>query len=155
MLEIPPHLHERYGIRPPSKFRVLWIAISALSIGAVLTFVVFRFVATRNAEAALIEWSTLGETRISVTFQVNAESGERWCAIRAQTFDQFDVGFAVLPVSAAAQTITYEMNTLAAPFTVDLVGCDTDPFRLRGPQFPPGVLPPAQDAPGRAPGVWQ
>lgn len=155
MLEIPPHLHDRYGIRPPSKFRVFWIALAVLSVGAVLTFFVFRFVATRNAGAALIEWSSLGSTRVSVTFQVNAESGERWCAMRAQSFDQFDVGFAVLPVSAAAQTVTYEMNTLEEPFTVELIGCDTNPFRLRGPQFPPGVLPPAQDAPGRAPGVWQ
>ena len=155
MVEIPPHLHERYGIRPQSKFRLLWITLSALTVAAVLTFFVFRFVATRNAEAALIEWSTLGETRVAVTFQVNAESSERWCAIRAQAFDQFDVGFAVLPVSPAAQTITYEMNTLAAPFVVDLVGCHTDPYKLRGPQFPPGVLPPAQDAPGRAPGLWQ
>lgn len=155
MLEIPPHLHERYGIRPPSKLRPLWVAMGVLAIGSVLTFFVFRFVATRNAAAALIEWSELGDTRVSVTFQVNAESGERWCAIRAQAFDQFDVGFAVLPVSAAAQTITYEMNTLDAPFAVDLVGCNTDPYKLRGPQFPPGVLPPAQDAPGRAPGVWQ
>lgn len=155
MLEIPPHLHERYGVRPPSKLRALWVVLSIVAIGSVLTFFMFRFVVTRNAEAALIEWATLENTRVTVTFQVNAESGPRWCAIRAQSFDQFDVGFVVLPVSEAAQKVTYEMNTLAEPFVVDLVGCNTDPFKLRGPQFPPGVLPPAQDAPGRAPGLWQ
>lgn len=155
MPEIPPHLHERYGIRPPSKWRYLWAALAIATTAFVGIYFVTRFYATRPAEASIIEWSPINDTRITLTFDVNAGDGDRWCAVRAQAFDQYDVGFVVLPVSAAAQQVTYSMTTLEKPFAVDVVGCDAEPTQLRGPQFAPGVLPPAQEAPGRAPGLWQ
>lgn len=155
MPEIPQHLHERYGIRPPSKLRFLWIALGVATIALVGAYYATRFYATRPVEASIIEWSPLAADRIALTFQVNAGDEDRWCAVRAQDVRQFDVGFVVLPVTAAAQTVTYEMRTLERPFAVDVVGCSSDPTRIRGPQFEPGVLPPAQDLPGRAPGLWQ
>lgn len=155
MPDIPPHLHERYGIRPPSKWRFVWAALAVATLAFVGIYYVARFNATKNAEASIIEWSATSNTQVTLTFDVNAGRGERWCAVRAQAFDQFDVGFVVLPVSPPAQRVTYTMTTLEKPFAVDVVGCDEDPLQLFGPQFPPGVLPPAQTAPGRAPGLWQ
>ena len=155
MPDIPPHLHERYGVRPPSKLRFVWAALAIATVGFVAVYFVTRFYTTRNAEAALIEWSAITDTRVSLTIQANADDADRWCAVRAQSFDQFDVGFVVIPVSAPAQKVVYDMNTLERPFNVDVVGCAKDPRRIFGPQFPPGVLPPAQDEPGLAPGVWQ
>lgn len=155
MPEIPLHLHERYGVRPPSPWRYLWAALAVAAVAFVAVYFVTRFYATRNAEASIIEWSPISATEITLRFDVNEGRAERWCAVRAQSFDQFDVGFAVVPVTAAAQQVTYTMATLERPFAVDVVGCDIDPLQLRGPQFPPGVLPPVQAAPGITPGLWQ
>lgn len=119
------------------------------------SYYVLRYNATNQASATIIEWAPLDDTSITLTFQANAAAEDRYCAVRAQAFDQYDVGFAIVPVGAQAQSITYVMHTLAKPFAVDVVGCHPDPTKLYGPQFAPGVLPPAQDAPGLAPGVWQ
>jgi len=155
MPEIPPHLHERYGIRPPSRWH--WIGyVAAIAAGAfVAVYFVSRYSATQQASASIIEWAPVDGTSITLTFQANAADRDRFCAVRAQDFDQYDVGFVVLPVSAKAQSVTYIMRTLTKPFAVDVVGCNTDPTEIFGPQFAPGVLPPPQDAPGMAPGVWQ
>lgn len=155
MPQIPPHLHDRYGVRPPSRWRWLGYSAAIAAVAFVGGFYVLRFTASQQATAAIIEWAPVGSDSIRLTFQANAETRNRYCAIRAQDFDQFDVGFVVLPVSPEAQTVTYVMRTLSKPFAVDVVGCDTDPTRIFGPQFAPGVLPPAQEAPGFAPGIWQ
>ena len=78
MPDIPPHLHERYGVRPPSKLRFVWAALAIATVGFVAVYFVSRFYTTRNAEAALIEWSAITDTRVSLTIQANADDADRW-----------------------------------------------------------------------------
>lgn len=152
--DIPPHLHERYGIRPPSPLR--WIALALAAVVALPTgiYAASRYVATQQVPFALISWAALDEHRVHVLWKLDASSKRQWCVVRAQDFDHFDVGFAVVPVSAGVDSVEYELATLERPLAVDIEACDTDPYALPGPQFPPGVRPPAQAAPGLAPGVY-
>lgn len=153
--QIPPHLHERYGIRPTSPWRYLWSGIAVLLVTFVAVYFVARFAATRNAAAAVIAWSFDDNQRVALTIDANPDPSDRWCAVRAQSFDKVDVGFVLLPITAGADRLTYTMQVLARPVSVEVVGCNADPRRIAGPQFDPGVLPPAQAAPGMTPGVWQ
>ena len=152
--DIPPHLHARYGIRPPSPWR--WVAVAAaLLIGVpVLGYAASRYVATQQRPFALISWASLAPTRVEVEWQVQPSDELRWCAIRAQDFDRFDVGYVVVPVEPGRRGGIYVMRTIERPLAVDVVACDTDPYALPGPQFLPGALPPRQVAPGLTPGVY-
>lgn len=152
--DVPPHLHARYGIRPPSPLR--WVAVAvALAVGLPTgLYAASRYVATQQVPFALISWASLDAHRVHVLWKLDARSERQWCVIRAQDFDHFDVGFAVVPVAAGTGSVEYELTTLERPLAVDVEACDSDPYALPGPQFPPGVLPPAQIAPGLAPGVY-
>jgi hypothetical protein len=152
--EIPPHLHARYGVRPPSRLR--WVA-AALAAAVVLPTGIYaasRYVATQQVPFALISWAALDEQHVQVLWQLDAAAERRWCVLRAQDFDHFDVGFAVVPVAPGVRWVEYGMATLERPLAVDVEACSADPYDLPGPQFPPGVRPPAQVAPGLAPGVY-
>ena len=153
--DIPPHLHERYGIRPPSPWR--WVAIAAALVVFVPTgiYAASRYVATQQVPFALISWSAVDEHQVRVMWKLDARSERRWCVVRGQDFDHFDVGFAVVPVEAHATQVEYTMTTTERPLAVDVVACDADAYALPGPQFLPGVLPPEQQAPGLTPGVHE
>ena len=152
--DIPPQLHARYGIRPPSPWR--WVAAgAALVVAAPLgVYAAGRYVATQQVPFALISWASLDEHRAHVLWKLDFASARQWCVVRAQSFDHFDVGFAVVPVDAGISSVEYELATLERPLAVDIEACENDPYALPGPQFPPGVRPPAQAAPGLTPGVY-
>lgn len=152
--DIPPHLHERYGIRPPSPYR--WVAIAAAVLVAAPTaiYAASRYVATQQVPFALISWASLDEQHAQVIWELEASSEQRWCVVRAQDFDHFDVGFAVVPVRAGVTRMEYGLATREHPLAVDITACETDVYSLPGPQFPPGVLPPQQVAPGLTPGLY-
>lgn len=151
--DIPPHLHERYGIRPPSPLR--WIAVGLALVVAVPTgiYAASRYVSTQQVPFALISWASVDEQHVQLLWKLDPVAKQRWCVLRAQDFDHFDVGFAVVPVAAGVDSVEYEMATLERPLAVDVEACETDPYALPGPQFPPGVRPPVQAAPGLTPGV--
>lgn len=152
--DIPPHLHERYGIRPPSPWR--WVAVAAALVVLLPTgiYAASRYVATQQVPFALISWAAADDQHVSVMWKLDARSERRWCVVRAQDFEHFDVGFAVVPVDAGATQAEYVLATTQRPLAVDVVACEADPYALPGAQFLPGVLPPAQQAPGLAPGVY-
>lgn len=152
--DIPSHLHARYGIRPPSPWRWVALAAAALVVLPVGLYAASRYVATQQVPYALISWAAERDTRVRVLWQLDAVDERRWCALRAQDFERFDVGFAVVPVPAGATEMSYRLSTTARPTAVDVLDCESDPYALPGPQFPPGVLPPRQPAPGFAPGAY-
>ena len=155
--DIPPHLHERYGIRPRSAWFVPGVAAVTLLALAFGGWVASRYLASKNPPFVLQTWNVSDDTHIDVQLQVSASDQPRWCGIRAQDFDHFDVGYAILPVAPATATtvVTYRMQVLERPTAVDVLDCTAEPLTLPGAQFPPGVKPPEQDAPGRAPGLWR
>ena len=152
--DIPPHLHERYGITPASRMR--WVAAALVAAVAVPTglYAASRYVATQSAEYSLITWAATSDTDVTVTWKVKPSETRQWCALRAQNFDHFDVGFAVVPVAAGSNEATFVMHTTEHPVAVDVFQCSTDVYALPGASFEPGVQPPAQDLPGLAPGVY-
>ena len=154
--DIPPHLHDRYGIRPRSPWFIPGLAavtIAALAFGG---WVGSRFLASRNPAFAMQTWTVIDDTHIDLQLEVAASDAPRWCGIRAQDFEHFDVGYVILPVAATEDTVrlTYRMHVLTRPTAIDILDCTPDPLTLAGAQFAPGVLPPAQEQPGRAPGLW-
>lgn len=152
--DIPPHLHARYGIRPASPWR--WVALTAAAIVVlpVGLYAASRYVVTQQVPFALISWAAERDTRVQVLWRLDPIDERRWCVLRAQDFERFDVGFAVVPVPAGTAEMSYPLTTTARPTAVDVLACEADPYALPGPQFPPGVLPPAQPAPGLAPGAY-
>jgi len=151
--DVPPHLHERYGVRPPSPLRWVAVGLALVVVVPAGLYAASRYVATQRIPYALISWVPQGEHQARVLWKLDASSDRQWCALRAQDFEHFDVGFAVVPVEPGATSVQYVMATRARPMALDVVACETDPYGLPGPQFPPGVRPPDQPAPGYAPGV--
>ncbi len=151
--DIPPHLHERYGIRPKSPWR--WVALGLVLVVAVPSglYAASRYVDTQRIPFALISWSAESSSRVRVLWKLDAYDRRQWCAVSAQDFDHYDVGFAVVPVPAGVTAVTYTLNVTERPLAVEIADCADSPYDLAGPQFPPGVLPPEQPAPGLAPGV--
>ncbi len=153
--DIPPHLHARYGLRPPSRWRWLAWAVAAIVLLPTLTYAASRYVATQSATYTVFSWSASASgDQVSVTFHTSTAPTRQWCAVRAQDTNHFDVGFAVLPVAGTTTSTTFSMATLARPLAVDVLDCQSDPYALPGPQFAPGVQPPAQQLPALAPGVY-
>ena len=153
--DIPPHLHDRYGIRPPSRWRWVALAAAALVVVPVAVYAGSRYIATQSQPYALMQWGASDDgTSVQVTFRTSAYDTTMWCVVRAQDFDHNDVGFAVVRVAAGTTDMDYTLATIAHPVAVDVVTCNPDPYALPGPQFQPGVLPPAQQAPGIAPGFY-
>lgn len=151
--DIPPHLHDRYGIKPPSPWRWVAWALAALIAVPVGVYAASRYIATQSQPYALMRWASHDDGRaVDVSFRTDAYATRMWCVLRAQDFDHRDVGFAVVRIDAGVTDMEYRLATLARPTAVDVVTCGTDPYALPGPQFAPGVLPPAQVAPGVAPG---
>ena len=151
--EIPPHLHARYGIRPKSPWR--WVGLGVVLVFAVPSglYAASRYVATQRIPFALISWSAESSSSVHVLWKLDANGQRQWCALSAQDFDHYDVGFAVVPVPVGATSMTYDLNVTERPLAVEIAGCANSPYDLAGPQFPPGVLPPAQPTPGFAPGI--
>lgn len=152
--DIPPHLHARYGITPPSPWR--WVAWGAavVVIAPVLLYAASRYVASQSTTATLSRWSQATPTLVRAVLHIDASAETRWCTIEAQDFNHVDVGFALLPVRGAVTRIPFDLAVLTPPVAVDVRECGTDPYALQGAQFPPGALPPAQAAPALAPGVY-
>lgn len=153
--DIPVQLHARYGLRPPSRWHWLGWALAAAVVLPIGTYAASRYVVTQSATYNLSSWSWQAQSRSAiVTLRTTASTDVQWCAIRAQDFDRFDVGYAVVRVPPAAMSTSFRLSLLAEPVIIEVVECASDPYSLPGPQFRPGLQPPAQQAPALTPGVY-
>ncbi len=111
-----------------------WVTVS-LSGGAV--------------QERLVSWDAAAPDHVNVTFEISRRepAAEVRCVVRAQDQDRIDVGYATVVIApGAAQVSTdYALRTIAPAYTTELLGCAVgEAPRVPPPQFPPGVVPPAQ-----------
>ncbi len=146
--DLPPHLRARYGVgrRPWGAYLAAIIVI--VGFAAALGFVIYNVLAP-NIQPKLLAWRVVSADHVAVTFEVRRSGAtDVSCVIRAQDESRADVGYAVvtLPAGPAYVQQTYDLRTLAPAYVVDVIGCGTanPPERVPPPQFPPGVVPPAQ-----------
>ena len=140
-------MQERYGLnrRPIGR----WIATTALALAFVGALIYVTIGLTRDPlETRLVTWSVISPERVDLTFQVRKPAGsEVTCVLRAQDENRIDVGYATLTVPAPTEdtVIPYRLRTLAPAATVEVLGCASGSTAgIPPPQFPPGVVPPAQ-----------
>ena len=145
--QLSPAMVERYGLdRRPWGTWILGGLLIAVFAGA-LAFVGLTI--TRSTGASeLLTWEVRSPERVTVTFAVRRRAGEALeCAIRAQDRTSVDVAYAVVDVPAGQSEVqqVLELRTLTVPNVVEVLGCaPRGELSVISPQFPPGVVPPAQ-----------
>ena len=150
---VPAHLHERYGIKPKSRWR--WVLAAGAAGAAVGLFIWIGLGLGSGDDTRLIQWEAQGETVTIKWSAVRFDNAPVVCVLRAMDKDRFDVGFAITKVAAPAFE-PQRLSTLRVRgdvYAVDNPSCETDPANLPSPHFRPGFLPPSQDLPLAAP--WQ
>ena len=140
-------MQERYGLNRSPVGRN--IAVGALILAFVAAMVYVTMGLTRDPlETRLVTWTIVSPERLDLSFQVRKPVGsEVTCVIRAQDDRRIDVGYATVTVPAETEqtVIDYRLRTIAPAATVEVLGCSADGTTgLTPPQFPPGVVPPAQ-----------
>ena len=149
-MEIPPHLHERYGIH---KKRIPFAMLATAFV--ILTLFVYTILIQDRVNIRLISWSST-ETSVTLNWRFEGEiQNKMWCLLEAQDADRFDIGFAFIELDSSSSNATFPhtVNTTENTFAVLAPVCNEDITRLPGSYFKPGVLPPAQLPPLYAP--WQ
>lgn len=149
-MEIPPHLHERYGVRkkriPAGVLAIVLITLSVLIYPALIQ---------DQVSIRLISW-TASETEVTLNWRYEgAIQSPIWCLFEAQDEDRFDIGFAYIQLdeSSSNKTFQHTLTTTEKAFAVLTPVCEQDIDLLPGSYFKPGVLPSAQLPPLYAP--WQ
>jgi hypothetical protein len=140
-------MQERYGLdrRPVGR----WVGVGVLTavFVAVVGFVTISLSGAR-VDARLVTWDDVAADRVDMRIEVRRPAGtEVTCILRAQDEHRIDVGYAtlVLPPGDDRIVADYALRTLAPAYTAELLGCGIDgPPSVPPPQFPPGVVPPAQ-----------
>lgn len=140
-------MQERYGLdRSPVGRRIAVLALAVVFAG-VLVFVFFG-VTSNPVDSRLVAWDDVAPDRVDITVSVKRPAdAEVTCVLRAQDINRIDLGYAtvVLPPGEAELLVDYSMRTIAPAYTAELLGCSVDgPPSVPPPQFPPGVVPPAQ-----------
>jgi hypothetical protein len=152
-------LEVRYGRRDSDR-RILAVvlALGVLLVGF-LTWSTLIGTST-PISARLVTYTLDSDVRTTVTFMVRTDEraqGPFTCVLRAQGEQRIDVGYALVsiaPTAGAERTLSYPLTTRAPARIVEVLGCGAGldrPIDVPAPQFPPGVRPPEQVAPGRAP----
>lgn len=154
--KVPPHLYDRYGIRPRRTFLISTLAsISLLVAGGLLWFIGSSL--SSGGDIALVQWKEIGINQVQVRWTVQRADNEPvTCIIRVQDRDRFDVGYAVGRVrnTLARPDLTVTIATRGEIYAVDTPTCVVgDGANLVGSHFRPGLLPPAQTGGLAAP--WQ
>lgn len=152
--ELPDHIKARYGVNSvAAPGRLAGIGVSAVVAAAIL----FAIVQMRSGEVAsqLLSFTVNGRTSVSVTWEISrAENAVTYCAIRAQDEAKTDVGYAIVEVPGGAgyTNFSYDLTTESLAVVAEVLGCGaTSDLRVPPAQFPPGINPPVQKAPGVAP----
>jgi hypothetical protein len=140
-------MQHRYGLdrRPVGR----WIAVSLLIAAFVVALgFVAHAITKASVDGTLITWKVVGSDRVDARIQVRrVDDVPVTCVLRAQDFDRADVGYAVVDVPAGGLQVElpYSMRTLAPATITELLGCSADGRpNVTPPQFPPGVVAPAQ-----------
>ena len=145
--QLSPAMVQRYGLdRRPWGTWILGGALIAV-FAAALVFVGFSITRSTGGNE-LLTWEVRSPEHVTVTFAVRRRAGEALeCAIRAQDRTNVDVAYAVVEVPAGANSLQQvtELRTLTVPDVVEVLGCaPRGELSVLRPQFPPGVVPPAQ-----------
>lgn len=137
----------RYGLagRPLGRR----IAVTVILVAFVGTLVFVTFGLTGNpVQSRLIAWDDVAADRVDMTIQVRRpETDDVTCVLRAQDINRIDVGYAevAIPAGEPQVLLDYSLRTIAPAYTAELLGCAVGgPPSVPPPQFPPGVVPPAQ-----------
>ena len=140
-------MRERYGLDRSPVGRRIAVLLLAVAFAGVLVFVFFG-VTSNPVDARLVAWDDVAPDRVDITISVKRPAdAEVTCVLRAQDANRIDLGYAtvVLPPGEPELLVDYSMRTIAPAYTAELLGCAVDgPPSVPPPQFPPGVVPPAQ-----------
>lgn len=149
-MDIPPHLHERYGIRKKRfPFEIVGGALVLLSL------LIYPILIQDQVNIRLVSWNS-AENSVTVNWRFEGDiKNTVWCLLEAQDEDRFDIGFAYIELDASSSNATFQhtLKTAEKAFAVLTPVCDDEISQLPGSYFKPGVLPPAQLPPLYAP--WQ
>ncbi len=140
-------MRERYGMDRRPIGRWITVAVLAVAFAGTLVFVGTN-VLQNPVEFRLVAWEVQGPDHVDVQISVDRPAeGDVTCVIRAQDRNHIDLGYAVVPIPPGEGGILldYPLATLTEAYAVELLGCavDAEPG-VSPPQFPPGVVPPAQ-----------
>ena len=142
--QLSPEMVERYGLDHKSITGRIFTYTLAIAFALILGFVVFEL-SRPQVDSNLLTWKVLAANHVDVTFNVHSVNDDPiTCTIRAQDESRADVGYAkvkVQPVDGSA-TVTYPLRTAIPAYTVEVLGCGDQ--AVPAPQFPEGVIPPAQ-----------
>ena len=150
--DLSPAMQERYGIQPSGNRKLLYV----------LSLLVAFFVATylwritqSPVTGQLQRFTVTSERSVQISFSVTRhQPGKSYCVLRAQDRNKTDVGYATLTFPAGAERFdyTYILATESRAVLAEVLGCSNSlPVRVPPPNFPPGVVIPAQKPPGVAP----
>lgn len=137
---------ERYGMNRRRTAGTALTLATAIAFAGVLGWATWA--TTRGGvQADLRSWQVRPD-HVEVVFTVSTSSpGEVTCVIRAQDRTRADVGYATLTLPSALEptTVTYRLRTIVPAYVVEVLGCAVGQApRVTGPQFPTGVVAPAQ-----------
>lgn len=145
---LPGDLQARYGVgRRP------WLALTAGIIGIVAFVVALAFVTLNllspKVTFQVLAWRDIAPDRVDITFEVRRSAEwDVYCVLRAQDESRADVAYTVVPIprGTSYEQVTYSLRTIAPAYIVEVLACEAGapPERVVPPQFPPGVVPPAQ-----------
>ncbi len=140
-------MQHRYGLdhRPVGR----WVAVAAIVVAFIAAIAYVGAGMTRSdVDARLTSWDVVGADRVDLRIDLQRPADEEVvCVVRAQDSGHADVGYATVtvPPGDAQPVVRYSMRTIAPPYVTELLGCSSDgDLRVDPPQFPVGVVPPAQ-----------
>ena len=154
MVEIPEHLHERYGVKKRTPMRKL---LTIFGYGVLVAALAFIFLTQRPEKVStqLVGFSVNSDTSVTVRWEIyRGQLETAFCAVRAQNDQRIDVGYAIVEVSGGPSlaTMTYDLTTESRAVLAEVLGCGpTADLQVPPPDFPPGIKAPAQQSPGVAP----
>ncbi|MCT1867014.1 DUF4307 domain-containing protein [Dermabacter sp. p3-SID358] len=103
-------LQERYGVRKsPEKRRWALVGTVVVAVGFIATviWVAFAFVSSQSIKTSTLSYTHLDDSRISVTFSVNAAPGtELDCSLEALNSVRAQVGYRVVRIPAQSERLT-------------------------------------------------
>ena len=144
--ELPDDLKARYGVGRTRWGLIVTIAIVVVVFALVFVYTTFML-GKGTVQSRLLTWHVVSPDHVDVTFEVRTTGQDSVnCVVRAQDSQRADVGYATVPIAFTdgyAQ-LTYPLRTLAPAYAVEVLTCDSGTLQTPGPQFPPGVAPPAQ-----------
>lgn len=146
--DLSPQMRQRYGLdRNPWPLRIFSAAVVAAFLAALVALAVKLTAAPITPRILL--WQQPQPDRVDITFDVSKPAGMAVsCVLRAQDADRTDLGYATVDLQPAPryQQTEYSLRVLGRAVYIEILACGPTGERLRvpPPNFPPGVVPPAQ-----------